>query len=75
MRKLAALAKRLAAVEQRKRPRRPAIVWRNLGEDRDAVIARHLAAHPEDTGRRLHLISWRAPPPGGAPPDWSRDRQ
>jgi hypothetical protein len=67
MRKLAALAKRLAAGEQRRRPRCPVIVWRNVGEDRDAAIARHLAERPADTGRRIHLIAW-----GRRLPDWVR---
>ena len=65
--KLAAFAKRLAAVEQRQRSRQAVIVWRNADEDRQTVIARHLAERPEDTGRRIHVVFW-----GRALPEWAR---
>jgi len=40
---------------------RPVILWRNEGEDADAVIARHLAEHPEDAKKRIHVVMWRRP--------------
>ena len=56
MRNLGMLAKRLKAVEQRRRSRRPVFVWRNMDESADAAIARHLAEHPADANRRIHVI-------------------
>jgi hypothetical protein len=38
---------------------RPVILWRNEGED--AVIARHLAEHPGDAKKRIHVVMWRRP--------------
>ncbi len=58
--KVTTLAKRVAHAVGRRRGG-PVILWRNEGEGADAVIARHLAEHPGDAKKRIHVVMWRRP--------------
>ena len=49
-------------IEQRSQQNRPGkvvMVRRDRGEDRDAAIDRHLAAHPEDQGAKVVIFHLR----------------
>jgi hypothetical protein len=59
MRKRTGLLKRIEKIEQQRSPRRLVLVWRELDETDEAARQRHLAAHPEDSGRRIIIVGWR----------------
>jgi hypothetical protein len=58
MRKRTGLLKRIEKIEQQRSPR-PVLVWCELDETAEAARQRHLAAHPEDSGRRIIIVGWR----------------
>ena len=56
------LSQAVDQIEQRSKQNRPwkvVLVCCDRGEDRDAAIDRHLAAHPEDQGAKAVIVQLR----------------
>jgi hypothetical protein len=54
------ISSRVDRLESQTEIRKPVFLWHNVFGDEtcEDLIARHLAAHPEDNGREITTFSW-----------------